>query len=120
MRTVDVTNPGKLIALVAVLVGAFAVIIVAMFTGSEPALITSMVGLLGTAMGYIVGNGAGAKQGFVSVPPFQPTPARQAEILAKILEEDLPFKEKDKVERLVKRTREVESDSPRDHTHQEN
>ena len=108
MRTVDVTNPGKLIALVAVLVGAFAVIIVAMLTDGQGELITSMVGLLGTAMGYIVGNGAGAKQGFVSVPPFQPTPARQAEILAKILEEDLSYKEREKVERLVQRTREAE------------
>lgn len=110
MRTVDVTNPGKLIALVAVILGAFAVIIVAMLVDAEAALITSMVGLLGTAMGYIVGNGAGAKQGFVSVPPFQPTPARQAEILTKILEEDLSYKEREKVERLVARTKEVEGE----------
>jgi hypothetical protein len=108
VKAVDVTAPGKLIALVAVILGAFAVIIVAMVTHAEAALITSMVGLLGTAMGYLVGNGVGAKAGFVSVPPFQPTPARQAETLMKILEEDLPFKERDKVQRLIQRTKQAE------------
>ena len=84
----DVTNKGKLAALIAVVLGAFAVIIVAMITEADSALITSMVGLLGTAMGYVVGNGAGAAKGFVSVPPFQPAPNRQLEILTKIVEED--------------------------------
>jgi hypothetical protein len=110
MKNVDITNPGKLIALVAVLVGAFAVIIVAILNNSDASLVTSMVGLLGTVMGYLVGNGAGANKGFVSVPPFQPTPLRQAEILTKILSEDLPFKEREQVETLVKRTKEAEGE----------
>jgi hypothetical protein len=89
MRGVDVTAPGKLIALAVVIGGAFAVIIVGMVSGSDEAIITSMVGLIGTVMGYLVGNGAGAKAGFVSVPPFQPTPSRQLELLTKIVQEDL-------------------------------
>jgi xanthosine utilization system XapX-like protein len=108
MKHVDITAPGKLAALIAVVMGAFVVIIVAMIVDADAPLITSMVGLLGTAMGYLVGNGTGAAKGFVSVPPFQPTPSRQAEILSRIMEEDLPFKEKEKVERLVARTKEAE------------
>lgn len=92
MRNVDITNKGKLIALIAVVLGAFAVIIVAVIADADASLVTSMVGLLGTTLGYLVGNGSGAAKGFVSVPPFQPAPNRQLEILTKIVEEDPELK----------------------------
>ena len=103
MGKVDVTAPGKLFALLAVVLGAFAVIVVAILTDAEAAIITSMVGLLGTTLGYLVGNGTGAARGFVSVPPFQPAPSRQLEILTRIVEEDLELKQR--AERLIQRTK---------------
>ena len=104
----DITAPGKLWALIAVIVGCFAVIISAVLTDAGAEVYASVTALLTLVVGYLVGNGTGAKAGHVSVPPFQPTPTRQLEILAKIAEEDLPYKEREHVERLLSRTKEVE------------
>ena len=106
----DVTAPGKLIALTAVIVGCFAVIIVGVFRDAGAEVIAPIVGVLTLVVGYLIGNGTGARQGHVSVPPFQPKPLRQVELLTRVLEEDLPFKERERVERLIARTREVEAD----------
>lgn len=104
----DITAPGKLIGLVAVIVGCFAVLIVAIITKAGPEIYSPVLALLTLVVGYLVGNGTGAKAGHVSVPPFQPKPLRQAEFLARVLEEDLPFKERDRIQRLIQRTRETE------------
>lgn len=108
MKTVDITAPWKLAVIALVAACLIAYITVGELNGDVD---TSQAwALLTLVVGYLIGNGTGARKGFVSVPPFQPTPARQAEILAKILEEDLPYKEREKVERLVQRTKEVEGE----------
>lgn len=105
----DITAPWKLAALGVVAVGLITYLIVAMVTGKGD---TNQAWLILSAISfYLIGNGTGARKGFVSVPPFQPKPTRQLEILAKIAEEDLPFKERERVERLVARTREAEGDA---------
>lgn len=114
MRNVDITAPGKLYGLLLTVVGCFALLIVIVIKGdggSETiALMSPVVALLTLLIGYLVANGTGATKGIVSVPPFQPKPHRQLEYLASIAEEDLPFKERDRIERLVQRTKEVEAD----------
>lgn len=110
MRHVDITAPGKLALFGVILVGAFAVIIAALIADNDNtiAIMASMVGLVGTISGYIVGNGAGAAKGFVSVPPFQPKPRRQLELLTKIVAEDIDPATRAEVERLIDRAKRVE------------
>lgn len=95
----DVTAPGKLYALIAVICGAFAVIIVGMLTDTSDALVTSMVGLIGSTIGYLVGNATGARNGTVTVPPLSPSPQneRMRHRLVELIAEDLgqPHPEKE-------------------------
>jgi len=85
---VDVTAPGKLIALVAVIVGCFAFLVAAVITSAGAEVYAVVTPVLTLVVGYLVGNGTGARHGFVSVPPFQPKPKRQLEVLQRIVDED--------------------------------
>lgn len=70
MRDVEVTAPGKLLALLIVIVGCIAFIIAAVFvkgTDTTPAWAT-----LTLVVGYLVGNGAGARKGITTAAPFAP------------------------------------------------
>ena len=69
-----VAAPGKLIVLALVAVGCLIVIIVGMVTGNDT---TAAWGALMAIIGYLVGNGAGARRGQEQIPVFAPpeTPA---------------------------------------------
>lgn len=80
----SVTAPGKLIILGIVAVCCFVTIIVGWVSGqgdTTPAWAT-----LTLVVGYLVGNGVGAKTGQITVPPMSPSPAKQKETLEKALE----------------------------------
>lgn len=66
MANVQVTAPGKLAALLLVLAGCFAYVI---FRDGDS---TQAWATLTLVVGYLVGNGAGAKRGQETVSPFSP------------------------------------------------
>ena len=66
MRGVGITAPGKLAALLVALIGCFAYII---FRDGESVHAWATTTLI---VGYLVGNGVGAKQGQTTVPPLSP------------------------------------------------
>lgn len=73
---VQLTAPGKLIALSLVIVGCFAYIIASLFganVDTTPAWAT-----LTLVVGYLIGNGTGARRGVESVPVWAPVPAPAA------------------------------------------
>ena len=74
MKNVDVTAPGKLIALCLVIVGCFAYILTTIITSSGDA--TPAWALMTLIVGYLIGNGTGARKGQETVAPFSPRPRR--------------------------------------------
>jgi hypothetical protein len=66
---VDVNAPGKLILLAIVAAGCVAYVVVCQFTHGDagPAWIT-----LGSIVGYLIGNGVGARRGQPQEPVFKP------------------------------------------------
>lgn len=76
MRDIDITAPGKLLALILVLIGCLAFILLSAYTGrgdSTPAWAT-----LTLVVGYLTGNGLGARRGQITVAPFAPREPEQA------------------------------------------
>lgn len=78
-RTVDVTAPGKLVVLAIVVAGCFGFIIASLFAVDVDA--TPAWAMLTLVVGYLIGNGSGARKGVVTVAPFSPTPERQIQRL---------------------------------------
>lgn len=72
MNNVEITNPGKLAALCLVIVGCFAYITAALITGTGDT--TPAWATLTLVVGYLVGNGSGARKGENTVAPFSPAP----------------------------------------------
>jgi hypothetical protein len=62
----ELTSPGKLAVLVIALVGAF----VGLFTGTVDD--AAAVGIITAILGYVIGNGVGAKRGTPQAPLFAP------------------------------------------------
>jgi len=79
LQDVELTAPGKLLALLLVIIGCFGYIIVATWTGqgdTTPAWAT-----LTLVVGYLIGNGTGARKGQPTIAPFTPSAERQIERL---------------------------------------
>jgi len=70
IKDIEITAPGKLIALILVLLGCFAYIIVAALTGAGDT--TPAWATLTLVVGYLVGNGVGARNGITTVAPMGP------------------------------------------------
>lgn len=68
---VELTAPGKLAALLAVIVGCFAYILV-MALGHGDADTTPAWATITLVSGYLIGNGVGAKRGVPQAPTFAP------------------------------------------------
>lgn len=83
-RNVQVTSPGKLIALVSVILGCFGFIIVAAVQGSGDT--TPAWATITLVVGYLVGNGTGAARGLVNVSTFAPTTESQLQTTKTALE----------------------------------
>lgn len=66
MKSIEVSAPGKLLALVVVIVGCFLFILLG-DGDTAPAW-----GILGMAAGYLTGNGVGALKGIGTTPPISP------------------------------------------------
>lgn len=79
-KNVNITNPGKLAILGLVVIGCMAYIIATLFAGGDTTPAWAAMTLI---IGYLIGNGSGARQGIVTVPPLSPTPERQVEHLQK-------------------------------------
>lgn len=71
MNRVEVTAPGKLAALLVVLIGCFTYIIAVTVSGAD-ADTTPAWATLTLVVGYLVGNGVGAKAGVQTIPPLSP------------------------------------------------
>lgn len=84
MRNVNITNPGKLILLGLVILGCFVYIILGTFVAHADT--TPAWAMLTLAVGYLIGNGAGAMKGVVTTAPFAPTPKKQIEVLKHAIE----------------------------------
>lgn len=71
MKDVELAAPGKLLLIALIVIGCFGYIIAAQFTnnGNDTAIAWTT---LGSAMGYLLGNGVGARRGQESVAPFAP------------------------------------------------
>lgn len=71
MKDVELAAPGKLLVIALVVLGCFGFIIVAQFTnnGNDTAIAWTT---LGSTIGYLLGNGAGARRGQETVAPFAP------------------------------------------------
>lgn len=75
MSELELTAPGKLLALCIIIVGCLAYIIVAAFRAgidTTPAWAT-----LTLVTGYLIGNGTGARRGIVTAPIWAPTNPRE-------------------------------------------
>lgn len=83
-KDVEITAPGKLLLLAIVAAGCLAIIIVSMITGSGDS--TPAWGTLTLVVGYLIGNGVGAKRGIVSVPPLSTSPEKQLQVIEKEIE----------------------------------
>jgi hypothetical protein len=68
----NVNAPGKLAVLAVVVVGVLVYITAAQFTGADT---TAAWATLSAVIGYLIGNGVGARRGQVSEPVFITTPA---------------------------------------------
>jgi hypothetical protein len=76
VSNVDLTAPGKLIALCVVIAGCFTYIITALFVpGVET---TPAWATLTLVVGYLVGNGTGARKGVEQAAVFSPKDDQQA------------------------------------------
>ena len=71
VKSVEITAPGKLLLLSIVALGCMGIIVIDHLTHSggdvTPAWVT-----LGSIVGYLVGNGVGAKKGVEQAPTFAP------------------------------------------------
>lgn len=65
----QLTSPGKLVVLVLAMVGAF----IGLFTNTINE--AAAIGIIGPIVGYVVGNGTGARKGEPQQPLFAPKPA---------------------------------------------
>lgn len=66
MANIEVTAPGKLAVMLVALVGSFGVIIF-----QDPSNVPAWT-TIGTLVGYLAGNGVGAKRGQETVAAFSP------------------------------------------------
>lgn len=83
MRNVEITNPGKLIILGLLVAGLVGYLITATITGAgDTAQAWAALTLI---VGYLIGNGSGARAGQVTVPPLSPTPEKQLEVVQEVL-----------------------------------
>jgi len=71
VSSVELTAPGKLLALCIVLVGCLAYITAAMFM-TVPADTTPAWATVTLVTGYLIGNGTGARRGIATAPTFSP------------------------------------------------
>lgn len=71
MTAVDVTAPGKLLALCMVILGCFAYILLAA-AGISAVDTTPAWATLTLVTGYLIGNGTGARRGIETTPIFSP------------------------------------------------
>lgn len=73
-RSIDITAPGKLLLLLVIAAGCMVIIVIDQLTHASgdvtPAWVT-----LGSIIGYLVGNGVGAKRGIEQAPTFAPKEA---------------------------------------------
>lgn len=74
--SVDITAPGKLLLLSIVSCGCIAVIITNMVTGNGDT--TAAWATLASIIGYVIGNGVGAKRGVEQAPVFSPAKSGEA------------------------------------------
>lgn len=78
MNGVELTAPGKLLALCIVLVGCLAYVTAAMFVAvpidTSPAWAT-----IALVVGYLIGNGVGARRGVTTAPTFSPASPAEVE-----------------------------------------
>jgi hypothetical protein len=68
MSKVDITAPGKLLALCLIIVGCMSYIIITVISGKGD--VTPAWATLTLITGYLIGNGVGAARGAASTPVF--------------------------------------------------
>lgn len=71
MKGVEVAAPGKLLVLTVVILGCFGFIIGSMVWNNSEDTVVAWV-TIGSVVGYLTGNGVGAKKGQETVAPFVP------------------------------------------------
>lgn len=93
MGNVDVQAKGKLYGLLLAIAGCFITIIVIILKGDADAETVAVMAPIGSLLtlliGYLVGNGAAAAKGIVSVAPFQPSAPTQVAKLREMIAADL-------------------------------
>jgi hypothetical protein len=76
VTNVDLTAPGKLLVLGLVVLGCFSFIVASMFV-TTPGDTTPAWATLTLVVGYLIGNGAGARKGIEQAPVFTPSKDEQ-------------------------------------------